>query len=298
MFLRNPKVFTDGSWIYRCSNSTLFACLSLSHSLSVDLSLLQRWCSLLEKHRCPEAPEAFRTACAQALCLCGVHVVTRSLTGILTHNELCTSLISTGIYLLQDESPQVNRALRSLLDLLLEEFWDASGALEALVCHLPDCDLNAVLTEAKETQCRSLYERDEANVFAEPSVISEGLLPHLLNLVKHYPESSTLAKNLEHWARNSAAIVKENLSICMQLQLGDVLNPDWLSLLIEPRFHGALSGLFTRVIVLLQLLKKCDSIRPLLDPLNLSTDLQDIHRRFVLNGVFLPQVFIDALRTD
>lgn len=47
---------------------------------------------------------------------------------------------------------QVNRALHSLLDLLLEEFWDASCALEALVCHLPDCDLNAVLKEAKETE--------------------------------------------------------------------------------------------------------------------------------------------------
>uniref|UniRef100_A0A671R447 Thyroid adenoma-associated protein homolog n=1 Tax=Sinocyclocheilus anshuiensis TaxID=1608454 RepID=A0A671R447_9TELE len=293
----------------------------------VDLSLLQRWCKLLEKHRCPEAPEALRAACAQALCLCGVHVVTRSLTGGLTLKELSTSLISTGIYLLQDESPQVrakaavfasllccsvrrpedpqkcfymqvNRALHSLLDLLLEEFWDASCALEALVCHLPDCDLNAVLKEAKETQCRSLYERDEANVFAEPSVISECLLPHLLNLIKHYPKSSTLAKNLERWAQNSAAIVKENLTICMQLQLGDVPNPDWLSLLIEPRFHGALSGLFTRAIVLLQLLKECDSIRPLLDPLSSSKNLQDIHRRFVVNGLVLPQVFIDALRTD
>lgn len=80
--------------------------------------------------------------------------------------------------------------------------------------------------------------------------------------------------------------------------LGNVLNPDWLILLIDPRFHGALYGLFSRAIVLLQLLKKCDSIRPLLDPLSLSTDLQDIQRRFVLNGVFLPQVFIDALRTD
>lgn len=58
-------------------------------SLSVDLSLLQRWCKLLEKHRCPEAPEALRAACARALCLCGVHVVTRSLTD-LTLKELST----------------------------------------------------------------------------------------------------------------------------------------------------------------------------------------------------------------
>ncbi|XP_067262845.1 tRNA (32-2'-O)-methyltransferase regulator THADA isoform X2 [Chanodichthys erythropterus] len=307
--------------------STALCAVSLLLSQSVDLSLLQRWCKLLEKHRCPEAPEALRISCAQALCLCGVSVVTRSLTDRLLLAELSTSLINTGIYLLQDESPQVrakaaifasllccsrqpeapqrcfymqvNQALHSLLDLLLERFWDASGALEALMCHLPDCDLNVLLKESKETQCRSLYERDEANVFAEPSVISERLLQYLLHLVKHYPESSTLAKNLEHWARNSAAIVKENLTICMQLQLGNVLNPDWLSLLIDPRFHGALYGLFTRAIILLQLFKKCDSIRPLLDPLSLSTDLQDIQRRFVLNGVFLPQVFTDALaQTD
>ncbi|XP_059407167.1 thyroid adenoma-associated protein homolog isoform X2 [Carassius carassius] len=307
--------------------STALCAVSLLLCHSVDSPLLQRWCKLLEKHRCPEAPEALRAACAQALCLCGVHVVTRSQTEGLMLKELSTRLISTGIYLLQDESPQVrvkaavfasllrcsvrrpeepqkcfymqaNLALHSLLDLLLEEFWDASCALEALVCHLPDCDLNAALKEAKETQCRSLYERDEANVFAEPSVISECLLPYLLNLVKHYPKSSTLAKNLEGWAQNSAAIVKENLTICMQLQLGDILNPDSLSFLIEPRFHGALSGLFTRVIVLLQLRKECDSIRPLLDPLSSSKNLQDIHRQFVLNGLFLPQVFIDALNTD
>ncbi|XP_039515699.1 thyroid adenoma-associated protein homolog isoform X2 [Pimephales promelas] len=306
--------------------STALCAVSLLLSQSVDLSLLLRWCKLLEKHRCPEAPEALRISCARALCLCGVSVVTRSLTDSLMLAELSTSLISTGIYLLQDESPQVrakaavfasllcgsrrpeapcrcfymqvNQALRSLLDLLLEEFWDSSGALEALVCHLPDCDLNVLLKETKETQCRSLYERDEANVYAEPSVISECLLPYLLHLVKHYPESSTLTKNLEHWARNTAAIVNKNLTICMQLQLGNVLNPDWLSLLIDPRFHGALYGLFSRAIVLLQLLKKCDSLRPLLDPLSLSTDLQDVQRRFVLNGVFLPQVFIDGLRTD
>ncbi len=47
---------------------------------------------------------------------------------------------------------QVNRALHSLLDLLLEEFWDTSCVLEALVCHLPDCDMNAALKEAKETK--------------------------------------------------------------------------------------------------------------------------------------------------
>lgn len=303
--------------------STALCAVSLLLNQSIDVCLLERWCKLLEKHRYPEAPEALRSACARSLCLCAVSVVTRSLTDSPIFKELSIRLINTGIYLLQDESPevrakaamfasllsssqqpdapqrcffmQVNQALRSLLDLLLEEFWNTSGALEALVCHLPDCDLNVILHEVKETQCCSLYERDEANVFAEPSVMSECLLPYLLHLAKHYPESSTLAEDLELWAQNSVTTVRENLTICLKFQLGDVLNPDWLSLLTEPRFHGALSGLFTTATVLLQLLKECDNIQPLLDPLSLSTDLQDIYSRFIQNGALFSQAFIDAL---
>lgn len=90
MFLRNPKVFTWLMELLVLKLITLFVCLALSVSLSVDLSLLQRWCKLLEKQRCPEAPEALRTACAQALCLCGVHVVTRSLKGGLMFKEIST----------------------------------------------------------------------------------------------------------------------------------------------------------------------------------------------------------------
>lgn len=77
--------------------------------------------------------------------------------------------------------------------------------------------------------------------------------------------------------------------------LGDVLNPDWLSLLTEPHFHGALSGLFTRASVLLQVLKECDNVRPSFDPSSLSTDLQDIYRRYLQNGALFSQAFIDAL---
>ncbi|XP_056602907.1 thyroid adenoma-associated protein homolog [Triplophysa dalaica] len=303
--------------------SVALCAVSLLLYQSIDLSLLERLCKLLEKHRCPEAPEALRSACARSLCLFAVSVVTRSLKGRPVFKEISIRLISTGIYLLQDESlevrpkaamfasllfssrqpdppqrcfyMQVNQALISLLNLLLDEFWDTRGALDALVCHLPDCDLNVILQEVKETVCRSLYERDEANVYAEPSVMSESLLPYLLRLAKRYPESSTLAEDLELWARNNVSAVRENLSICLKFQLGDVLNPDWLSLLTEPRFHAALSGLFTKAIVLLQLLKECDNIRPLLDPMSLSTDIQDINERFVHKGVLFSQAFVDAL---
>lgn len=85
-------------------------------------------------------------------------------------------LINTAIYLLQDQSQQVrlkaarfaallhcarrggsqenpnlvqvSHALLLLLDLLLEEHWDAPGTLEVLLSHLPQSDLTCVLREA------------------------------------------------------------------------------------------------------------------------------------------------------
>lgn len=80
-------------------------------------------------------------------------------------------LISTGVHLLQDQSQQVRaqaavftsvisktqavsstQSLHMLLDLLLGEFWDSEGTLEALVCHLPDWDIRSVFQDAKLTQ--------------------------------------------------------------------------------------------------------------------------------------------------
>ncbi|XP_017580907.2 thyroid adenoma-associated protein homolog isoform X1 [Pygocentrus nattereri] len=302
--------------------SQALCAVSLLLSQSMDLALLQRWCALLETHRHPEAPETLRLACAEALGLSGAAVVTRSLRGSPTLKTLSTRLISVGVHLLQDESQQVrakaavfasvlcqseaggatqscflmqiNQSLRSLLDLLLRELWDSDGIVEALVCHLPACDLSTVLLEAKRTQCSSLYEQDEANVFLEPSVISETVLQYLLCLAKRYPESPSLACHLDQWASQSAASVRENLDICMRLQLGETLDPDWLSLLMEPRFHGALCGLYTRAALLLQLLRVSDNFQPLLDPSTLAQDLLDSHKRLSLHGVFLSNTFIPS----
>ncbi|KAL7836832.1 hypothetical protein AOLI_G00281160 [Acnodon oligacanthus] len=302
--------------------SQALCAVSLLLSQSMEQALLQRWCALLETHRHPEAPEALRLACAEALGLSGAAIVTRSLRGSPTLKALSTRLISVGVHLLQDESQQVrakaavfasvlsqseaggatqscflmqiNQSLRSLLDLLLRELWDSDGIVEALVCHLPACDLSTVLLKAKCTQCSSLYEQDEANVFLEPSVISETVLQYLLCLAKRYPESPSLARHLDQWASQSAASVRENLDICMRLQLGDTLDPDWLSVLMEPRFHGALSGLYTRAALLLQLLRVSDNLQPLLNPLTLAQDLLDSHTRLSLHGVFLSSTFIPS----
>lgn len=148
---------------------------------------------------------------------------------------------------------QVNRALPLLLDLLLEECWDTPGTLEVLLCNLPQPDLRSVLREASETgyvtslsqytcanrptlieccstviiapffRCASLYEQDEANVFAEPSVMSAHVLPYLLQMAEKHSESSALAQSLSAWAEESAAQVLDSLAVCKELQPGTTL---------------------------------------------------------------------------
>lgn len=43
------------------------------------MSVLLRWCSILERHRSPDAPEVLRMACAEALCVAGVPLMSHSL---------------------------------------------------------------------------------------------------------------------------------------------------------------------------------------------------------------------------
>lgn len=148
---------------------------------------------------------------------------------------------------------QVNQALPVLLDLLLEECWDTPGTLEMLLCNLPQFDLRSLAREASETgcvttlnkytstnrstlikcclivfialffRCSSLYEQDEANVFAEPSVMSAHVLPYLLQMAEKYSESSALAQSLSAWAEGSAAQVLDSLAVCKELLPGTTL---------------------------------------------------------------------------
>lgn len=61
-------------------------------------------------------------------------------------------------------------------------------------------------------------------MFLEPSVISETMLPYLLCLAKRYPESSVLAKRLDQWEQENTVSVRENLSICAKLNLGNYIS--------------------------------------------------------------------------
>ncbi|KAM3867515.1 tRNA (32-2'-O)-methyltransferase regulator THADA [Diretmus argenteus] len=299
---------------------------SLLLSQCPKISMFQRWCSVLEHHQSPGAPEALRMACAEALCLAGVPLMCHALEEHNTFPAIRNRLINTGLYLLQDESQQVrmkaagftsllyhasrgggqrsvylmqvNRALPFLLDLLLEECWDSPGTLEVLLCHLPEPDLRSVLRAAQDTGCGSLYEQDEANVFAEPSVMSACLLPYLLQLAKKQSESTALAQRLSLWAKESVAQVLDSLALCKDLQPGETLDPAWLALLVDSCFHGTLCGLFARAAFLLQLLKISDDVRHLCDPLTLHKTVQEVFSLLSHNGVQFPSAFTAAVAGD
>ncbi|XP_036383176.1 thyroid adenoma-associated protein homolog [Megalops cyprinoides] len=297
--------------------------LLLSHSS--DVQLTERWCSLLEVHRAPGAPETLRLACARALWTAGAPLISRSLKDHSHCPTLSPRLLSTGLYLLQDENQQVrteaacfastvghmwkgkpeepcfqmqvNQGMLCLLDMLLEEFWDSRDTLEALMCHLPESDLKTLLEEVQNTECVSLYEQDEANVFAEPAVMSACLLPYLLQLAKKLPESPCLKRRLVRWAEENAEDVLKNVNLCKQFQpvSGELLAPSWLGLLVEARFHRALCGLFARAGLLLQLLETQEELRALCCPRVLHADLQGVHMLLCNHGVLLPEAIRVAL---
>ncbi|XP_068995115.1 tRNA (32-2'-O)-methyltransferase regulator THADA [Embiotoca jacksoni] len=297
--------------------------LSLWPESSLKISVFQHWCGILESQRTPDAPEVLRIACAEALCVAGVPLMNYSLRENSTLPAIMISLINTGLYLLQDQSQQVrmkaacftsmlrharigesrssvyvmqvNQALPLLLDLLLEKCWDIPGTLEVLLCHLPQSDLRSVLRDASAAGCCSLYEQDEANVFAEPSVMSVHVLPYLLQMAEKYSQSSALAQILNSWAEESVAQVLENLAVCKKLQQAGTLTPTWLAVLMVPRFHSALCGLLTTAAFLLRLLKTSDNIRHLCDPSSMHMSLQEVCSHLSQNGVHFPSALTAAV---
>ncbi|XP_038151490.1 thyroid adenoma-associated protein homolog isoform X1 [Cyprinodon tularosa] len=296
--------------------SLLFSQLSSNSTSSLKASVLQRWCGILEIQRAAEAPEVLRLVCGDALCAAGVPLIN----SLREHSSLpvvMMRLINTGLYLLQDQNQQVrqkaarfasllhhsrraekqssvcimqvNRALKLLLDLLLQECWDSPGMLELLLSHLPQADIRSVLRGASVREgSSSLYEQDEVNVFAEPSIMSAHLLPYLLQMAEKSSQPSALAETLTNWAMENAAQLMDNLSACEQLQPAKTLTPSWLALLVDPCFHSALCGLLTRAAFLHHLVKTFACIRHLWDPLKMQMRLQDVYSLLSQSGVHLP----------
>ncbi|XP_019715994.1 thyroid adenoma-associated protein homolog [Hippocampus comes] len=287
-------------------------------------SLIQRWCGVMETHRSPDAAEVLRISCAEALCVAGLPLTSHKIRKrCFEANGNCIScrLLNTGLYLLQDQSQQVrtkaarfismlhhargggaqrslylmqvNLAIPLLLELLLEECWDIPSTLEVLLCHVPHSDLRSVLSEIADSGCGSLYEQDDANVFAEPSVMSEYVLPYLLLMAEKYSESSAMAQRLSTWAEENAAPLLDNLTLCKSLQPAEML-----TLLTDPRFHNTLCGLLTRATFLLHLSKTCDRLQHLCDPSALQMTLKDICTHLSEQGVHLKSSLASAVAGD
>ncbi|XP_024861145.1 thyroid adenoma-associated protein homolog [Kryptolebias marmoratus] len=289
---------------------------------SLKLSKLQCWCGILEDQRAPDAPEVLRLACGEALCVAGAPLI-GTLREQTTLPAVILRLMNTGLYLLQDQSQQVrlkaacftsllrrvrrgdnqrslcivhvNQALPLLLELLLEECWETPGTLEVLLSHLPQSDVRSVLGEGSAAGgCASLYEQDEANVFAEPSVMSAHVLPYLLQMAERSSQSSALAQTLNSWAEENTAQLLDNLAACKKLQPAETLTSSWLALLTDPRFHSSLCGLLTRAAFFLRLLKTPAGTRHLCDPSSVHKHFQDVCGLLSQNGVHFPPAFTAA----
>nr|XP_057925831.1 thyroid adenoma-associated protein homolog isoform X2 [Doryrhamphus excisus] len=277
-------------------------------------SVIERWCGILESHRSPDSLEVLRVACAEALCVAGLPLMTQNR----IPPTITIKLLSTGLYLLQDQSQlvrtkaasfisllhhtkgggqrsvnliQVNLTVPLLLDLLLEECWKTPGAVEVLLSHVPHSDLRSLLSEdAADIGCGSLYEQDDANVFAEPSVISAHVLPYLLHMVEKHSESLVLAQSLSTWAEENTPQLLGNLALCKDLKPAETL-----TLLMDPQFHSTLCGLLTRTVLLLHLLKTCDNMQHLCEPSALQMTLKEVCSLLSRQGVSLSCALVSAV---
>ncbi|MFT7808492.1 thyroid adenoma-associated protein homolog [Arapaima gigas] len=316
-------ILEGGAWGPELLSQALRVLSLLLLPLGAESLLTDRWCCLLEAHRTPEAPEVLRLACAQALRLAGIPFLSPCPQRRSADSVLCVRLINTGIFLLKDEDQQVrtevagfasaltrawrggvghcfqmqvNHCLLFLLNLLLEEFWESPHTLETLLCHLPGADLGAVLRDAQHAEQCCLYEKDDAVVFTEPAAMSECVLPFLLKLVEKVPESTQLGDSVAHWIRENAKAVLENIALCRTLNPGD--SSSWLNLLIEPRFHWALCGLFTRAVFLLRLLENMKDLTTPCDQQALCADVQVAQKLLSSNGVLLPSAIAAAINSE
>lgn len=157
--------------------------------------------------------------------------------------------------------------------------------------------------------------------------MSAQVLPYLLQMTEKHPQSSALAQSLSMWVEQSAAHVCDCLELCknllpgttnhscqdknwnvsfglehsflyncfLNLSLAESFTNTWLSLLLEPRFHSTLCGLFSKAAFLLRLLKNSNNAQSFCDPSSLHKSLQEVLFRLSQNGVYFPTVITAAL---
>ncbi|XP_056215397.1 thyroid adenoma-associated protein homolog [Falco biarmicus] len=286
------------------------ASLLLAHWFGDEASpLVERWCTALEECSRSASSEVLRLAAARSLQMAGADVVRRSL------HAACPSLvpvalrlINVGIHLLQDEEQEVrheasgfasllrqdprgllqhgcifvqdNMGLQSLLQLLLREFGEYPETFNSLLRHLPVLDLRGIVEELEANKATSLYKEDEPNVFAEPAVLAQQLLPILRQLLDKAHASSPLRASALHWLAAAGPSVLQDLQYCRHHWSQGAAARGGMKALGCSRLHAAVAVLLVRAQLVAQALQVLGESATTVPGLGCST--QELEQELVL----------------
>ncbi|XP_048467637.1 uncharacterized protein si:ch211-225b11.4 [Rhincodon typus] len=173
---------------------------------------------------------------------------------------------ATQVYLLSDSSSeqlthfQPNRALRCLLEFLLQNCWDCKQIFEVLMQYVPAIDVAAILVELRSEKAANLYEEDEPNVFAEPTVFATILLPFLLQIVEKWGSTAACHGWLKAWAIDNHSDIVKNMKQLNQRWIQGLPLVECFNVLAAANFYPALVGLLVRLNVLFHHLQTLESV--------------------------------------
>ncbi|KAI6076252.1 thyroid adenoma-associated protein-like protein [Aix galericulata] len=240
-----------------------------------DSPLVWRWVAVLEACSRSLSAEVLRLAAARSLQTAGMEVLRRSLGA--AHPWLVPAalrVINVGIHLLQDEEQEVrheaagfaslvehstgepggggcvfvqgNVGLLGLLQLLPQEFGHHPETFGSLLQHLPVLDLRGIVEELEANKAPSLYKEDEPNVFAEPAILAQQLLPFLLQLLEKVPDASPLRASALCWLEATGPGVLQDLRYCKHLWSQEAITRWWMKALGCAKLRAALAVLLVR----------------------------------------------------
>ncbi|XP_074868772.1 tRNA (32-2'-O)-methyltransferase regulator THADA-like isoform X2 [Carettochelys insculpta] len=248
-----------------------------------DYPLLERWCLMLERCSRSSSSEVLRMAAARSLKLAGADVIQSALDASCPSRlSVAVRLMDMGIYLLQDEDQEVrreasvfaslvqhrsgaqprdscvfiqgNRGLECLLHILLEKFSGCQETFDSLLRHLPTLELSNILAELEANKAASLYKEDEPNVFAEPAVLSQLLLPFLLQLLDRVRASTQTCEFIQRWLKATGPGILHSLQHCRNWWSRDAIAPLHMKALGCAKVHAAVTALLVKATLLVHAL--------------------------------------------
>nr|XP_032607205.2 thyroid adenoma-associated protein homolog isoform X3 [Taeniopygia guttata] len=261
------------------------ASLLLAHQCGDEaVALVERWCAALEECSQSSWSELLRLAAARSLQLAGAGVVRRSLRAARPSlGPVALRLINMAIRLLQDEEREVrheasgfasllrqspgellqdgcifvqdNVGLQRLLELLLGEFGGHPETFNSLLQHIPVLDLRSVVEELEANKAASLYKEDEPNVFAEPAVLAQQLLPVLVQLLEKAPTGSPLHALALQWLEATGPGVLRDLQYCKRCWSQGAAVRWGMKALGCAKLHTALAVLLVRARLVARVLR-------------------------------------------